>query len=55
MSQPTDLKKFNKKEGPSEDASTPLRSRNKIVMGNRGREAVGLQWRGGEKWAVSHM
>jgi hypothetical protein len=38
MLQLTDYKKLNKKEGPSEDASNPLRRRNKIIMGERGRE-----------------
>ena len=31
MIQPTDPKKFNKKEGPSENASIPLRRRNAII------------------------
>jgi hypothetical protein len=33
----TDHIKFNKKEGPSEDALIPLRRRNKIIMGGRGK------------------
>ena len=36
MIQPIDYKKFNKKEGPSEDGSTPLISENKIIRGGRG-------------------
>ena len=31
MIQPTDLNKFTKKEGLSEDASVPLRSGNKVI------------------------
>ena len=46
MIYPTDHKKFNKKEGPSEDASIPLRRGNKIIMGGRGREEPGWK-RGG--------
>ena len=42
----TDPKKLNKKEGPSEDASIPLRRGNKIVMGDRGRK--GTVWERGE-------
>jgi hypothetical protein len=38
MIQFTDQIKFNKKEGPSEAASIPLRRENKIIMGGRGRE-----------------
>jgi hypothetical protein len=30
--------KLNKKEGPSVDASIPLRRENKIILGGRGRE-----------------
>ena len=45
MIQPTDHKKFNKKEGPSEDASIPLRRENKIIMGGRGSEELG--WKTG--------
>jgi hypothetical protein len=33
-----DYKKFNKKEGPSNDASIPLRRGKKIITGGRGRE-----------------
>jgi hypothetical protein len=32
--QPTDLKKFNMKEGPSEDVSISLRRNNKITTGD---------------------
>jgi hypothetical protein len=39
MIHPTDHKMFNKKQGPSEDASIPLRREKKITMGGR----VGLQ------------
>ena len=35
---PTEPEKLNKKEGPSEDASIPLRRGNKIIMGGRRRE-----------------
>jgi hypothetical protein len=38
MIQPTDHKKFNKKEGSSEDTLIPLRRWNKIITGDRGRE-----------------
>ena len=38
MIQPRNHKKFNKKEGPSEDASVPLRMGNKIIMGGSERE-----------------
>lgn len=40
MAQPTDSMKFNKKEGPSENALIPLRRENKIVTGGRGRERL---------------
>ena len=43
MLQSTDPKKLNKKEGPSEDASIPLRRGNKIIMGGRGREGPGWE------------
>jgi hypothetical protein len=36
-----DYKKFNKKEGPSNDASIPLRRVKKIITGGRGREGSG--------------
>jgi hypothetical protein len=35
MIQLTGHMKFNKKEGPSEDASIPLRRENKIIMKSR--------------------
>jgi hypothetical protein len=38
----TDPKKLNRKEGPSEDVSIPLRRGKKIIMGHRGRE--GPEW-----------
>jgi hypothetical protein len=41
--------KFNKKEGPSEDASDSFRRGNKIIMGSRGREGPGLEREGGGK------
>ena len=41
MIQPSDPKKLNKKEGPSKDASIPLRRGNKIVMGGRGKKELG--------------
>jgi hypothetical protein len=37
MIHPTNPKKLNKKEGPSEDVYIPLRWRNKIIMGERRR------------------
>jgi hypothetical protein len=37
--------KFNKKEGPSEDASIPIRRMNKIIM--EGRESKGPGWEKG--------
>ena len=37
----TDPKKLNEKEGPSEDASIPLRRENKIIMEGRRREGLG--------------
>jgi hypothetical protein len=47
MIHPTDPKKLNNKEGPSEDASIPLRRGNKIIIG--GREKEELWWeKGGE-------
>jgi hypothetical protein len=47
MIQFTDSKKFNKKEGPSEDASISLRRGNKIIRGCRSRERPGWE-KGGE-------
>ena len=42
MIQFTDNMKLNKKEGPSVDASIPLRRGNKIIMGVRRKE--GPRW-----------
>jgi hypothetical protein len=47
MIQPTDHIKLNKKEGHSVYASNPLRRRNKIITGGRGKEGSGWE-RGGE-------
>jgi hypothetical protein len=45
--QPTDRKKFNKKEGPSEDASIPLTRGNKIItQGTKGEGHLGRRWVG---------
>ena len=41
--------KLNKKEGPSVDASIPLRRGNKIITGGRGREGPGWEREGGRK------
>jgi hypothetical protein len=41
MMYPTEPKKLNKKQGPSEDVSIPLRRGNKIIMGGRGRRDLG--------------
>ena len=50
MIHPTDHKKFNKKEGPNEDTSVPLRRGNKIIIRGRGREGPGWKrGRGREK------
>jgi hypothetical protein len=38
MIQSIDCKRFNQKEGPSEDASIPPRRGNKINMGDKRRE-----------------
>jgi hypothetical protein len=35
--------KFNKKEGPSKNASISLRRKNKIIMGGRRREGLGWE------------
>jgi len=45
MIKPTDLKKFIRKEGPSEDTSIPLRRGNKIIIGGRGKKE--RSWRRG--------
>ena len=44
--QSTGLKKFNKKKGPSENASIPLRREKKIITG--GRERGGSVWESGQ-------
>lgn len=49
MIQLTESMKFNKKEGPREDASIPLRKENKIIMRGRGRERSGWERRREEK------
>ena len=38
MMYPRAPKKLNKKKGPSDDASIPLRRKNRIIKGKRGRE-----------------
>jgi hypothetical protein len=43
MIKPTGHKKFNKKEGSSEDASIPLKRGNKIITGSKGRGVWGGQ------------
>ena len=43
---PTEPEKLNKKEGPSEDASIPLRRGNKIIM--RGMRE-GPKWESGKR------
>jgi len=45
----TDHMMLNMKKGPSEDASVPLSRRNKIIMGDRGRERPGWEMGGGGK------
>ena len=46
-----DYKKFSKKEGPSNDASIPLRRGKTIITGGRGREGPGWErCRGEERW-----
>ena len=48
-----DYKKFNKKEGPSNDVSIPLRQGKKIITGGKGREGPGWKRvRGEEKWGT---
>jgi hypothetical protein len=47
MTHPTDHKKFDKKEGPSEDSSTTLGRRNRIILGGKGRERPRWERRGG--------
>jgi hypothetical protein len=46
MRHPTDHKKLNKKEGPSENASISLGRNNQIITRGRGRE--GSWWERGE-------
>jgi hypothetical protein len=41
MIQLIDCVKLNKKEGPSEDASIPLRREKKRIMGGKGKEGSG--------------
>jgi hypothetical protein len=43
MIQVTDHMKLNKKEGPSVDASIPVRKGNKIIMGEQRREGPGCE------------
>ena len=47
MVQLTDYIKLNMKEGPSMDASFPLRRGNKIIMGSRERDECEWGWGGG--------
>jgi hypothetical protein len=53
MIQPTGHKKFNKKEGPSEDASISFIRGNKI--NNHDRQGEGGNWMGGERGTGSGM
>ena len=53
--QPTGHKKFKKKEGPSEDASNPLRMGDKIVTGGRGRGDLVGNRHGEDKGTASGM
>jgi hypothetical protein len=41
MIYPTDPKKVNKMEDPSEDTSIPLRRENKLIMRCRGKDGPG--------------
>jgi hypothetical protein len=43
MIKPTDSKKLNKEEGPSEDAWISLRRGNKIVIGSRAGSGEGSE------------
>ena len=45
----TNSMKLNKNEGQSVDSSIPLRRRNKIITGGRGREEHGYKRGGGGK------
>ena len=49
MIQLIDCMKFNKKEGPSEDASIPLRMGDKIITKSRRREGHGWKMGRGRK------
>jgi hypothetical protein len=49
MTQLTDHRNHNKKEGPSVDPSIPLRKGNNIIMESRGREGSGWERRRGGK------
>ena len=51
MIQPIDHKQYNKMEGPSEDASIPLRRGNKIIVAGRGKRNLGSRGEGREKRA----
>jgi hypothetical protein len=55
MIQHTAYVKFNKKEGPSVDASIPLRRGNKISMGSRGKKGPGWEWGGEQKWGQNQI
>lgn len=48
MIQPRHCIKYNRKEGPIQDASIPLRMENKIIMLGRGSDGPGCN-RGGER------
>jgi hypothetical protein len=52
MAQLIELRKFNKKKGPSVAISIPLRRGNKIITGGRGREGPGCERVGGGKMGV---
>jgi hypothetical protein len=43
MIQHTSHMKLKKNEGPSVDSSVPLRRKNKIIIGGRGKEGPGWQ------------
>ena len=48
--------KLNKEEGHTMDASNPLRRRNKIIIGGRGREGPGWErGRGGKKGSQAQV
>ena len=55
MTYPTNPKKLNKKEGPSEDVTIPHRIGNKTIMGGREREGNELEVNRRRKGAVSYM